>query len=107
MLVDPLSDDPLVITGSANFSKPSQRINDENMLVIRGEKRVADIYFGEFMRVFDHHYARYIVRLLRDEGRSDQEAGYLKEETAKWLKSHFDSASYKSKRRKYFASPKK
>ncbi|MBI5898997.1 MAG: hypothetical protein HZB40_07215 [Rhodocyclales bacterium] len=107
MLVDPLSDDPLIITGSANFSKPSQRINDENMLVIRGEKRVADIYFGEFMRVFDHHYARYIVRLLRDEGRSDQEAGYLKEETAKWLKPHFDSTSYKSKRRKYFASPKK
>ncbi len=107
MLVDPLSEDPLVITGSANFSKPSQRINDENMLVIRGEKRVADIYFGEFMRVFDHHYARYIVRLLRDEGRSDQDAGYLKEETAKWLKPHFDSISYKSKRRKYFASPKK
>ncbi|MBN8476333.1 phospholipase D-like domain-containing protein [Sulfuritalea sp.] len=107
MLVDPLSDDPLIVTGSANFSKPSQRINDENMLVIRGEKRVADIYFGEFMRVFDHHYARYIVRLLRDEGRSDQDAGYLKEETAKWLKPHFDSTSYKSKRRKYFASPKK
>jgi len=107
MLVDPLSDDPLVVTGSANFSKPSQRINDENMLVIRGDKRVADIYFGEFMRVFDHHYARYIVRLLSDEGRSDPEAGYLKEETAKWLKSHFDSSSYKSKRRKYFSSPRK
>ena len=64
MLVDPLSDDPLVVTGSANFSKPSQRTNDENMLVIRGDTRVADIYFGEFMRVFDHHYARYLpVRL--------------------------------------------
>lgn len=107
MLVDPLSEDPLVVTGSANFSRPSQRINDENMLVIRGDKRVADIYFGEFMRVFDHHYARYIVRLLSDEGRSDPEAGYLKEETAKWLKPHFDSASYKSKRRRYFAAPKK
>ena len=34
MLVDPLSDNPLVVTGSANFSQPSQRINDENMLVI-------------------------------------------------------------------------
>ena len=33
MLVDPLSDDPLVVTGSANFSRPSQRTNDENMLV--------------------------------------------------------------------------
>ena len=107
MLVDPLSDDPLVVTGSANFSKPSQRTNDENMLVIRGNKRVADIYFGEFMRVFDHHYARYIVRVLTDEGRSDPEAGYLKEKTADWLPSHFNPASYKSKRRKYFASPKK
>jgi phosphatidylserine/phosphatidylglycerophosphate/cardiolipin synthase-like enzyme len=107
MLVDPLSDDPLVITGSANFSKPSQRINDENMLVIRGDKRVADIYFGEFMRVFDHHYARYIVRVLTDEDRSDPEAGYLKASTAGWLPSHFNPASYKAKRRTYFASPKK
>ncbi len=105
MLVDPLGDDPLVVTGSANFSKPSQRINDENMLVVRGDKRVADIYFGEFMRVFDHHYARYIVRILTDEGRSDPEAGYLKEKTADWLPSHFNPASYKSKRRKYFATP--
>jgi phosphatidylserine/phosphatidylglycerophosphate/cardiolipin synthase-like enzyme len=105
MLVDPLGDDPLVVTGSANFSKPSQRINDENMLVIRGDRRVADIYFGEFMRVFDHHYARYIVRILTDEGRSDPEAGYLKEKTADWLPSHFSAASYKSKRRKYFAAP--
>ena len=107
MLVDPLSDDPLVITGSANFSRPSQRINDENMLVIRGDTRVADIYFGEFMRVFDHHYARYIVRLLTDEGRSDPEAGYLKEKRDDWLSSHFNPASYKAKRRKYFATPKK
>lgn len=105
MLVDPLSEDPLVITGSANFSKPSQRTNDENMLVIRGDKRVADIYFGEFLRVFDHHYARYVVRVLTEEGRSDPEAGYLKEETADWLPAHFDLAGYKAKRRKYFASP--
>jgi hypothetical protein len=107
MLVDPLSEDPLVVTGSANFSKPSQRTNDENMLVIRGNKRVADIYFGEFMRVFDHHYARYIVRILNDEGRSDPEAGYLKVKTVDWLASHFNPASYKSKRRKYFTTPKK
>jgi phosphatidylserine/phosphatidylglycerophosphate/cardiolipin synthase-like enzyme len=105
MLVDPLGDDPLIITGSANFSKPSQRINDENMLVIRGSTRVADIYFGEFLRVFDHHYARYIVRLLQNEGRSNPEAGYLKMNTADWVASHFNPASYKAKRRKYFASP--
>ena len=33
MLVDPLSDDPVVISGSANFSNASSVDNDENMLV--------------------------------------------------------------------------
>jgi len=28
------------------------------MLVIRSDQRVADMYFGEFMRIFDHLYAR-------------------------------------------------
>ena len=54
MLIDPLSSDPIVITGSANFSDPSTRQNDENMLIIRGSTRVADIYLGEFMRLFNH-----------------------------------------------------
>jgi len=102
MLVDPLSTDPLVVTGSANFSRPSQRTNDENMLVIRGDLRVADIYFGEFMRIFDHHYARYLVRKLTNAGTSDPNAGYLKEKTADWLPTHFNPASYKAKRRRYF-----
>jgi phosphatidylserine/phosphatidylglycerophosphate/cardiolipin synthase-like enzyme len=102
MLVDPLSDDPLVVSGSANFSRPSQRINDENMLVIRGDTRVADIYFGEFMRIFDHHYARYVVRVLQEKGESDPTAGYLKEKAEDWVRSHFDKESYKAKRRRYF-----
>jgi phosphatidylserine/phosphatidylglycerophosphate/cardiolipin synthase-like enzyme len=54
MLIDPLSDDPIVITGSANFSDASTIDNDENMVIIRGNKRVADIYLGEFMRLFSH-----------------------------------------------------
>lgn len=101
MLVDPLSDDPLVVTGSANFSRPSQRINDENMIVIRSDTRVADIYFGEFMRIFDHHYARYVSLKLTQATAGDPNAGYLKDND-EWTKSHFDARSYKSKRRKYF-----
>lgn len=102
MLVDPLGDDPLVVSGSANFSRPSQRINDENMLAIRGDTRVADIYFGEFMRVFDHHYARYVVRKLMQAGGGDPNAGYLKEKSDEWVPAHFNPLSYKSKRRRYF-----
>jgi hypothetical protein len=75
------------------------------MLVIRGNKRVADIYFGEFMRIFDHHYARYLVRKLTQTDRHDPNAGYLKENSADWVPAHFNAASYKAKRRRYFLGP--
>jgi hypothetical protein len=101
MLVDPLGDDPIVVTGSANFSNASQAKNDENMLVIRGNKRVADIYFGEFMRVFDHLYARYIVKKLKQAEAGDPDAGYLKEDTKAWLPQHFKPGR-KQLRRVYF-----
>ena len=60
MLIDPLSSNPTVVAGSANFSNASTTNNDENMLVIKGNKRVADIYFGEFMRLYSHHAFRRI-----------------------------------------------
>jgi phosphatidylserine/phosphatidylglycerophosphate/cardiolipin synthase-like enzyme len=68
MLVDPLSADPRVITGSANFSLNSTTGNDENMLVIRGDKRVADIYTGEFVRLWRHYYFRDVMRRLGTKG---------------------------------------
>lgn len=105
MLVDPLGDDPLVASGSANFSRPSQRTNDENMLIIRGDTRVADIYFGEFMRIFDHHYVRYLIAKLTAAGQGDPNAGYLKVAAADWLPPHFDPNNYKAKRRAYFVGP--
>ncbi|MER9647907.1 phospholipase D-like domain-containing protein [Mesorhizobium sp. M0199] len=58
MLVDPMSDKPMVVAGSANFSDASTDQNDENMLVIVGNTRVADIYLGEFMRLYSHHAFR-------------------------------------------------
>ena len=61
MLVDPLSDSPVVAVGSANFSKASTDLNDENMLVIRGDQRSADIYLGEFMRLHTHYTFREAV----------------------------------------------
>ncbi len=101
LLVDPLGTDPIVVTGTANFSKPSQVGNDENMVVIRGDTRVSDIYFGEFMRIFDHLYARYIVAKLKAEGHLDPEAGYLKEATEDWLPAHFKPGP-KEMRRRFF-----
>ncbi|MGE0790936.1 MAG: phospholipase D-like domain-containing protein [Sandaracinaceae bacterium] len=101
MLVDPLSDDPVVVTGSANFSTASMSSNDENMLVIRGDTRVADIYLGEFMRIFDHLYARFIVRRAKLQGWHSPQ-NFLKPDDG-WVKSHAGTTSRKAKRRRVFA----
>lgn len=100
MLVDPLGDDPIVATGSANFSNNSVVANDENMLVIRGNTRVADIYFGEFMRIFDHIYARFLVKRAEAAG-EDVTRNFLTPD-AKWVKRHAGKTSPKAKRRIYF-----
>jgi phosphatidylserine/phosphatidylglycerophosphate/cardiolipin synthase-like enzyme len=101
MLVDPLGDDPIVVTGTANFSGPSQYANDENMVVIRGNPRVADIYFGEFMRIFDHLYSRYIVGKMKNLGIQDPNAGFLKEKAEDWVSQNFKPGR-KDLRRRYF-----
>ena len=101
MLVDPLGDDPVVATGSANFSGASQSANDENMVVIRGSTRVGDIYFGEFMRIFDHLYSRYIVAKIKKAGTNDPNAGFLKEDSKDWVPQHFTKGR-KDLRRRYF-----
>jgi phosphatidylserine/phosphatidylglycerophosphate/cardiolipin synthase-like enzyme len=101
MLVDPLGDDPVVVTGTANFSGPSQYANDENMVVIRGNLRVADIYFGEFMRIFDHLYSRYIVEKMKKLGTHNPDAGFLKEKAEDWVPQNFKPGR-KDLRRRYF-----
>jgi len=34
------------------------------MIIIRGDKRVADIYFTEFNRLFNHYYFRSVMEKL-------------------------------------------
>jgi len=58
LFIDPLTDDPTLITGSANFSEASTKNNDENMVIIRGNTEVVDIYLTEFTRLFNHYEFR-------------------------------------------------
>jgi phosphatidylserine/phosphatidylglycerophosphate/cardiolipin synthase-like enzyme len=58
LFIDPLTDDPMLITGSANFSEASTKNNDENMIIIRGNTEVVDIYLTEFTRLFNHYEFR-------------------------------------------------
>lgn len=90
LLRDPLGEDPHVVTGSANFSKASTNDNDENMIIIRGDKRVADIYFTEFNRLFNHYYFRSVAESLKDQGQklSSDASLFLSETAEPWLEKY-------------------
>ncbi len=97
LLKDPLGNDPIVLTGSANFSAASINDNDENMLLIRGNQRVADIYFTEFNRLFFHYYFRAMQQQFsRNDSRNGDFSLFL-DETGGWL-AKYSEGSLKRKR---------
>lgn len=99
MLIDPLGDDPIVITGSANFSKASSDANDENMLIIRGNRRVADIYTTEYMRLWEHFAFREWASTASP---ADLGKPRFLDETDRWWGRHFGDTDL-SRHRLYFA----
>jgi phosphatidylserine/phosphatidylglycerophosphate/cardiolipin synthase-like enzyme len=94
ILIDPLGEVPTVISGSANYSENSTSKNDENTLIIKGDDRVADIYFTEFVRLFDHFSFREWLA-----GHQKVFDPYL-EEDGKWVDKYFDSPDYLNVKRK-------
>jgi phosphatidylserine/phosphatidylglycerophosphate/cardiolipin synthase-like enzyme len=106
LVIDPLSDDPLVCSGSANFSTNSLAGNDENMLLIRGDTRVADIYLTEFDRIFRHFYARNKINNMAAQNVKDGRNPDLLDETSDWVDKNFRQGTYKNARRLMFFPPK-
>lgn len=104
LLMDPLSADPIVVSGSANFTNASTTNNDENMLIIRGNKRVADICLTEYNRLFHQFYAAMALQNLDLEAKkaSLTTTMYL-DPTDNWLKK-YDKGTLRYKRVKSFVT---
>lgn len=109
LLVDALTDDPVLVTGSANFSDASTVDNDENMLVISGDKRVADIYLTEFMRLFTHLRFRAAVGVRESDRRApdphdpDVQTPRHLEEDGRWATDYFSAGTPKARERLLFS----
>jgi hypothetical protein len=80
-----------------NSSSPEREDPDGIKIPLRLNDRPRDV---EFMRIFDHLYVPYVVARLNEEGKSDPEAGYLKEKTDEWLPQQY--VGRKDLRRRYF-----
>jgi PLD-like domain len=103
ILIDPVGNEPVLLTGSANFSKASTVNNDENTLIIKGDTDIADIYLGELSRLFNHHYFRHISNLLNDaDPNTDNKIALLGETAADWVTKYDKPGTIKYKKRHYF-----
>jgi len=99
VVIDPLSPDCTVITGSHNLGFKASYANDENMLVIQGNQALAQAYAVHVMDVYEHYRFRAVQEqqlreaMLRNGGKPPKEksptGGFL-EVTPDWQKPYFD-----------------
>jgi len=58
VVIDAETDHPTIYTGSANMSGNSLWHNDENLIEIKGNTKLARTYLAEFLRLYEHYRAR-------------------------------------------------
>ncbi|HEX8564590.1 MAG TPA: phospholipase D-like domain-containing protein [Pyrinomonadaceae bacterium] len=98
ILVDPFGSDPIIVTGSANFSNNSTEVNDSNTMIIRGYSAVADIYVTEFMRMFEHYHFRAKAAASKDKSKP---IGLIEDDS--WSDEYYVKDSNEEKDRRMFA----
>jgi len=102
LVVDPWGDEPMVLIGSANFSEGSCKQNDENTLLVRGDKRFAAVIATEFLRMYDHYKIRYWINKMKNHDRS---ATVYLNDSPEWSRIYFrkTNRSRKYRDREVFA----
>lgn len=95
-IIDATTDHPTVITGSANFSEASTDKNDENMIIIHDDTEVADVYFTEYMRLFNHYHSRDNISAPKESPSQKKKKpfgwGQIVDDES-WLEPYFNPAS--------------
>jgi Phosphatidylserine/phosphatidylglycerophosphate/cardiolipin synthases and related enzymes len=79
VVIDPFSDDCAVITGSHNLGHKASFNNDENLVIIRGNRKLAAAYASHVLDVYDHFAWRVAQQDPRQKG-----DGFLKVKPDDW-----------------------
>jgi phosphatidylserine/phosphatidylglycerophosphate/cardiolipin synthase-like enzyme len=85
VVIDPFADNCVVVTGSHNLGYQASYNNDENLLIIEGNKRLAMAYATHVLDVYDHFAWRWTV----NQGTSVD--ANLKTKPDDWLNWYFDA----------------
>jgi len=85
MVIDPFSEDCVVVTGSHNLGHKASYDNDENLVIVKGNKKLALAYTTHILDVYDHFSFRYWFKKF---GKTDDYT--LETDSEKWLGKYFD-----------------
>ncbi len=88
LVIDPLSKKPIVVTGSHNFSAPASEKNDENLVIVKGHRKLAVAYAAYVMAVYSHYRYRSYIRETLAQGKIPW--SYLDDDDV-WLKQELKS----------------
>ena len=69
IVIDPNGKNPIVVTGSHNFSKNATSKNDENLVIIRRHAALARAYAVHIQSVCDHYNFRAVAASMQEEGK--------------------------------------
>jgi len=99
VVIDPLGPEPIVITGSHNFSSSASRKNDENMLIIKGNRKLAEAYAVNIKSVYDHFRANAVAAEMASQGKN---MGELFSDKLTWQAAYFKANNSKKQDREYW-----
>jgi len=97
VVIDPFSDDCVLVTGSHNLGFRASYNNDENLLIVSGNKRLAQAYAVHVLDVYDHYRWRFT---LESEGRARAFNGLST--SADWQDKYFKGGKLSSPELKFW-----
>lgn len=83
VVVDPLSEDGFVVMGSHNLGYKASYENDENLVIVEGNRDLVLAYAVHVLDVYDHYRFRARQQGLREEGKKAWD-GFLRRDDS-WL----------------------
>jgi phosphatidylserine/phosphatidylglycerophosphate/cardiolipin synthase-like enzyme len=98
VVIDPFSDNCVVITGSHNLGYRASHNNDENMVIVRGHKLLAQAYACHVLDVYDHYAWRYWLLV------SPEIFGKPLDETDQWQERYIVGPDEKSSELRFWLS---
>lgn len=66
VVIDPFSEDCTVVTGSHNLGYRASHNNDENMVIVRGHRALAEAYACHVLDLYDHYAWRFLLQQRKD-----------------------------------------